>query len=208
MNQTEPAGVTLTQHSRQALHQDLFAILDWGLLPVLMTVTPLIYLFRTRYNLPLAANVDERISLGILLGFRHGSLNPHFFLYPTLYYYVAYLFLILFPTSQFLVWGRILNLGFVGLTAFIAYSFARLHFFSRAAGVISAAFIIVSPIIVNSGSYIGPDALLAAATLATLLFLKEYFEKRTAHSWIVAMFMLGLAVGSKYTAFLLFVAYV
>jgi hypothetical protein len=182
--------------------------LDWGLLPLLMILTPLIYLFRTRYNLPVAANVDERASLAVLLRFHNGSLNPHFFMYPTLYYYTTYFFIDLFPISHILVWGRILNLSFVGLTAFIAYSFARLHFLSRVVGILSASFIISSTTMINSGSYICPDALLAAATLATLLFLMQYFQKPTTHRWIAAMIVLGLAIGCKYTAFLLFVAYV
>jgi hypothetical protein len=208
MTQSEPTGNMSSAVCQQARHRYAFAILDWGLLPFLMVVTPLIYLFRAKYNLPLAANVDERTSLGILLGFHDGTLNPHFFLYPTLYYYVTYLFVYMFQSSQFLVWGRILNLSFVGLTAFVAYSFARLHFSSRAAGIMSAAFIIASPIIVNSGSYICPDPLLAATTLATLLFLIQYFQNRMFRSWLFAMLTLGLAVGCKYTAFLLFIAYV
>src|ERR1700728_2738491 len=207
MTQTEATEITPTPVCPQARRRQAFDVLDWALLPFLMIVTPLIYLFRTKYNLPVAANVDERTSLGILLGFHNGSLNPHFFLYPTLYYYVAYFFLRFSSPAQFLVWGRILNLSFVGLSAFIAYSFSRLYFLSRPAGILAATFIITSPTIVKSGSYICPDPLLAALTLATLLFLMRYFQNPTLRGWIVGMLILGLAVGCKYTAFLLFIAY-
>jgi hypothetical protein len=209
MAQNEPTGDIPTPHCPlQPKYQHALTVLDWGLLPLLMTATPLIYLFRARYNLPVASNVDERTSLEILLRFHNGSLNPGFFMYPTLYYYVTYLFVNRLPISQFLLWGRILNLSLVGLTAFIAYSFARLHFRSRVAGILSAAFIITSPIIVNSGAYLCTDVLLAASALATLLFLTQYFHESALHSWILSMVMIGLAVGCKYTAFLLFIAYV
>jgi hypothetical protein len=183
-----------------------FDFFDWALLPVLMILTPLIYLFRVRYNLPVSANVDERWALVILQRFEHG-LNPHFFLYPTLYYYVTFLFLKLIPSASVLVWGRILNLSFVGLTGFLAYSFCRIYFQSRAAGILAAVFIVSSTTVINSGSYMCPDPLLAALTVASLILLMRYFEKPGQRNWILAMLMLGLTVGCKYTAFLLFIAY-
>jgi 4-amino-4-deoxy-L-arabinose transferase-like glycosyltransferase len=182
-------------------------IVDWGLLPLLMVLAPLIYFFRVQHNLPLAANVDERTALDIFRRFQTSGLNPHFFLYPTLYYYVTYFFTRLFPPSMILVAGRILNLAFVGLTAFVAYSFCRLEFRSRAAGILSAFFVLASPTVVNSGSYICSDALLAATVLGSLLFLIRYFEVPTFRSFLIAMCMLGIAVGCKYTALVLFFAY-
>jgi hypothetical protein len=184
-----------------------FRVLDWGLLPLFMMLLPAIYLFRVHHNLPLAANVDERTSLEIFQRFDTGSLNPHFFLYPTLYYYLIYFALKPFPADLFIEWGRILNLSFVGLTAFVGYTFCRLHFRSRAAGILSAIFIASSTTIVNSGSYICTDALLAVMTLASLLLLLQYFENPSRRNWTIAIIVLGLALGCKYTAFLLFIAY-
>jgi hypothetical protein len=183
-------------------------LFDWALLPLFMVMTPLIYLFRIKYNLPLAANVDERTGLEVLQHFQNGSLNPHFFMYPTLYYYVTYFFTKLFPASMILLWGRILNLSFVGLTAFLAYTFCRIYFQSRAAGILSAIFIVTSETILNSGSYVCTDALLAAGILSCMHLLVRYFEARTQRNWVVAMLVLGFAIGCKYTAFLVFVAYV
>jgi len=189
---------------RQQNPQKLF---DWALLPLLMIGTPLLFFFRTQYNLPLAANVDERTALDIFQRFQSGTLNPHNFLYPTLYYYITYFFTKLFTPSMVLVGGRILNLSFVGLTSYLAYSFCRIYLLSRTAGILSALFIITSPTIVNSGSYICTDVLLAAAILASLLFLVRYFQQTKLRNWLVAMILVGVAVGSKYTALLLFFAY-
>jgi len=187
--------------------QDPQKLFDWALLPLLMVSAPLLFFFRTQYNLPLAANVDERTALDIFQRFQSGGLNPHNFLYPTLYYYITYFFTKLFTPSMVLVGGRILNLSFVGLTSYLAYSFCRIYLRSRTAGILSALFIIMSPTIVNSGSYICTDVLLAAAILASLLFLVRYFQQTTFRNWLVAMIMAGIAVGSKYTALLLFFAY-
>jgi Dolichyl-phosphate-mannose-protein mannosyltransferase len=184
-----------------------WGLLDWGLLPLFVILIPVIYVFRAQYNLPLAANVDERTALEIFHRFEAGSLNPHCFLYPTLYYYLTYFLLKPFPPDLLIEWGRVLNLNFVGLTSFLGYSLCRRYFRSRAAGILSAFFIASSTTIVNSGSYICTDALLAAMTLATLLLLLRYFENPTRRNWAIAMIALGLALGCKYTAFLLFIAY-
>lgn len=191
----------------QAAALQRFRVLDWGLLPLFMILTPAIYLFRVHYNLPLAANVDERTALGIFQRFDTGSLNPHFFLYPTLYYYLMYFLLKLFPPGLLIEWGRILNLSFVGFTSFVGYTFCRLYFRSRAAGILSAIFIASSTTIVTSGSYICTDALLAAMTLAGLVVLLQYFENPSRRNWTIAIVVLGLALGCKYTAFVLFIAY-
>jgi 4-amino-4-deoxy-L-arabinose transferase-like glycosyltransferase len=201
-------SIPSSPRNQQHQHQNVVIAMDWALLPLLMAVTPLFFFFRTQYNLPVAANVDERTALDIFQRFQNGGLNPHYFLYPTLYYYVTYFFVKVFTPSMVLVGGRILNLAFVGLTSFLAYCFCRIYFLSRAAGILSALFIATSPIILNSGSYICTDALLAAMTLAGLLLLVQYFQKPTHRNWTIAMIMLGIAVGCKYTAFLLFVAYV
>jgi hypothetical protein len=181
-------------------------------------IVPLLYFPALFHNLPVAANVDERTALVILERFHNGSLNPHFFMYPTLYYYLTYLWSAAFAAAapgsdpgndlvNDLLWGRALNLGLVGLTAFLAYAFCKRHLASSAAGWIAALCVISSPIITNSGSYLCTDVLLAATTMGSLYYLVAYFAGGGTRSWLLGMLLLGAAVGSKYTAFLLFITY-
>jgi hypothetical protein len=63
-----------------------WALRDWCLALALIVVVPAIYLPYAFHNLPVAAHVDEQTSLLVLKHFHDGSLNPQFFMYPTLYY--------------------------------------------------------------------------------------------------------------------------
>ncbi|TCK72001.1 ArnT family glycosyltransferase [Acidipila rosea] len=159
------------------------------------------------FNLPVAANVDERTGLEILTRFHTSGLNPHFFLYPTFYYYFTYFATRPWSFSDVLLHGRILNMAFVGVTGWIAYMFCVRFFRSRLAGLIAAFAIVTSPLISFSGSYLCTDVFLAASTLASIYFLTGFFTDGNKRSWTTGMVLLGLAVGCKYTAFLLFVAY-
>jgi 4-amino-4-deoxy-L-arabinose transferase-like glycosyltransferase len=180
---------------------------DWCFMLILIMLVPLIYFPYALSNLPVASNVDERISLGILKHFHDGSLDPHFFMYPTLYYYLTYLLTASFPFSKVLFYGRLANLSFVGLTGAVTYAFCRRHLDSRAVGVVAALCVVSSTIITTSGSYLCTDALLAATTMASLYYLVEFFHHRGKRQWLIGMLLLGCAVGCKYTAFLLFIAY-
>jgi hypothetical protein len=201
----EQPGLIIRGETRVWNHSKLS---DLIILPLSLVLPPIIYLAHARYNLPVSATVDERTSLGVLLRFHSGTLNPQFFMYPTLYYYLTFVLTKLFPFQQVLFWGRLLNLSFVGLTAYFGYLFCRDSFNSRAAGVIAALLIVASPTIVHSGSYLCTDVLLAAATMASLLLLHNYFKIRSFTAWLLSMVAIGVAVGCKYTAFLMFVAYV
>jgi hypothetical protein len=184
-----------------------WALWDWCFALVLVIVVPLIYLPYAFHNLPVVAHVDERTSLLVLKRFHDGSLNPQFFMYPSLYYYVTYFLTALFPFSKVLFYGRLLNLSFVGLTAAITYSFCRRHLDSRPAGVVAALCIVGSTTITNSAAYLCTDVLMASATMAALFYLVEFFHYKGRREWLMGMFLLGCAVSCKYTAFLLFISY-
>jgi hypothetical protein len=136
----------------------------------LIVVVPAIYLPYALHNLPVAAHVDERTSLLVLKHFHDGSLNPQFFMYPMLYYYVTYFLTAAFPFSKVLLYGRLLNLSFVGLTAAIMYCLCERHLESRAAGVVAVLCIVSSTTITDSAAYICTDVLLAATSIAALFF--------------------------------------
>ncbi len=184
-----------------------FSIGRWCLLAALLLLVPLLYAPLALHNLPVAANVDERTSLSVLARFYHGSLNPKFFMYPTLYYYVTYFFIAPFGFSKALFLGRLLNLSCVGLLAFATYAFCARHLRSKPAGLLAALCVVGSNIVVSSGAYLCTDVLLAATTLGSLHWLTAYFDHAERRAWLVGMVLLGLAVGCKYTAFLLYIAY-
>jgi Dolichyl-phosphate-mannose-protein mannosyltransferase len=180
---------------------------DWCFALTLVVVVPLLYFPYALHNLPVASHVDERASLAILNHFHEGGWDPHFLMYPTLYYYLTYFLTWICPFAKILFCGRLINLSFVGLTAAVTYSFCRRHLNSRAVGVVASLSIVTSTIVTDSGAYLCTDALLAATTLGCLYYLVEFFHFKGRREWLMGMVLLGAAVGCKYTAFLLYVAY-
>ncbi len=160
------------------------------------------------HNLPVTANVDDRTSLAVLRRFAEGSANPKFFMYPTLYYYLTYVVTAPFGFVKMLFAGRLLNLGFVGATGFLAYWFCLDIFRSRTAGLVAAFSIIFSPMLIASGAYLCTDILLSALTLLAIHLLIRYFDSGSSRDWLLAMLAVGGAIATKYTAAIIFIAYV
>jgi len=179
----------------------------WVLLPLFVLVTLTVYYPFARHNLPVAANVDDRTSLSVLRRFAEGSANPKFFMYPTLYYYLTYAVTAPFGFAKILFTGRLLNLGFVGLTAFLSYLFCLKNFKSAGAGMVAACCVIASPTLISSGAYLCTDVLLAALTMLSLHLLIGYFQSGSSRAWLYAMLAVGGAIATKYTAGILFVTY-
>jgi hypothetical protein len=184
-----------------------WTIWDWCFVIALLVIAPILYFPYVTHNLPVVSHVDERASLAVLKRFHDGSLDPKFFMYPTLYYYVTYFLTIVFPFSKILFYGRLLNLFFVGLTAAITYRFCQRHLNARSIGVIAALCVVTSVTLTNSAAYLCTDVLLTAATLGCLYYLVEFFHYHRRRDWILGMVTLGCAVSCKYTAFLAYIAY-
>ena len=180
---------------------------DWCFVIALLVIAPILYFPYATHNLPVVSHVDERASLAVLQRFHDGSLDPKFFQYPSLYYYVTFFFTAVFPFSKILFYGRLLNLSFVGLTAAITYRFCQRHLNARAIGVIAALCVATSVSLTNSAAYLCTDVLLTAATLGCLYYLVEFFHYHRRRDWILGMVTIGLATSCKYIAFLAYVAY-
>lgn len=179
----------------------------WILLPVLVLAALAIYYPVARHNLPVAMNVDDRTSLGVLLRFHQGSANPKFFMYPTLFYYLTYAFTAVFGFSRILLTGHLFNLALLGLTAWLSALFCVRQFKSVGAGLVAAYCVLLSPTLVSSAAYLCTDILLSAMTILSLDLLMLYFRSRTTRNWLYAMLAVGCAIAAKYTAAVLFIVY-
>lgn len=182
-------------------------IWDWCFVLALLVLVPILYFPYATHNLPVVSHVDERTSLEVLKRFHDSGLDPKFFMYPTLYYYVTYFLTIVFPFSKILFYGRLLNLSFVGLTAAITYRFCQRHLNARAVGVVAALCVATSATLASSAAYLCTDVLLTAATLGSLYYLVEFFHYHRRRDWLLGMLTLGFAISCKYTAFVVYIAY-
>lgn len=161
------------------------------------------------FNLPICANIDERQGLRLLYQFDNFNMNPQFFRYPALYYYITYAFSnILGNINNFIFFGRILNLIIGGGIAIATYKLAVTVYDSKNTGVIAGFFTLSSPIIVDNCSYIITDPLLSLLSLFSILYIYKFFNSdHNLISLFLMILFVGLALATKYTALLLIIVY-
>ena len=141
------------------------------------------------------------------------TMNPHFFAYPSLHIYLIALLVVL-PYSfvqdlslpgllpDLTLYSRALTAVMGTLTVFVVYLIAR-RMFDRTAGVLAAMFLAITAGFIGLSHFATTDIPLtfwmALAFYCCLLALEE----DTTYRYMMAGFVLGLAISTKYTAVLL-----
>ncbi len=177
------------------------------------------------YGLPAIYNMDEVAIMNRALAFATGDLNPHNFLYPTLYFYVLFaweglVFLLgwafgvfdsltafqreffVDPSRLYLV-GRGLTVLCGVLTVTALYRLGS-RVFGRTAGVLSALFLATAPFAVRDAHYIKHDVpvtflvVLTHVALAGLVVVPE--RRRLRRAWAGVGVLAGLAISTHYYA--------
>ena len=180
------------------------------------------------YDLPYIYHPDEPRYVAISLNmFRTGDLNPHFFNYPSLFFYInsiAYIpfYLIgkLFGTfatrsdlsvpliltvgvaktslPSAILFGRSITVVFGLASVVFTYAIGKQITGKAAVGVIAALFLAFSATSVKNDRYITPDTFVVFfATASFLATLLVYYQGKT-WQYIVAGLCIGLTASSKY----------
>jgi len=186
------------------------------------------------WGLPYLYHPDEPLGVWVSLGMlKTGDLNPHFFGYGSVFFYLqalAYVGYFLvgqvmglfqapmdipdiqkvalgvgrsFMPSQ-IVAGRLVSVLLGGLCIVLAYYLGQ-RLVSRQAGVLAAAFVALSPSLTLHSQLITPNIL---ATLSILLELAALVRIRSDSKWLdyaLVGVAFGLAVASKYNTALLII---
>lgn len=194
-------------------------------------------LWGSSFGLPAVYNPDEAAIMTRALAFGTGDLNPHNFLYPTLYFYVLFAwegltFVVLraagvyaslaeFTTAFFVdpswiyLTGRWLSALCGALTVVATYRLGS-RLLTRTTGLIAAAVLAVSPIAVRDAHYVKHDVpvtlLIVLTHVALAGLVMSPSARRAPRRWIVAGGLAGLAISTHYYAVfvaipLLFVAW-
>jgi hypothetical protein len=175
------------------------------------------------YGLPATYNPDETPIMNRALAFAKGDLNPHNFLYPSLYLYALFGWEVLFflvgrvaglfdslaafqrefftnPSRLFLA-GRALSALFGIATVPALYWYGR-RLYGRTAGLVAAAFLAVAPIAVRDAHYVKLDVpvtlfvVLAHAMMAHVV--TDPIAAARRRTWLLAGLFAGLAVSTHY----------
>ncbi|MBE3135699.1 MAG: glycosyltransferase family 39 protein [Acidobacteria bacterium] len=169
----------------------------FGVLGVIVALGLALRLAGVQYGLPAVYNPDEVAIMSRALAFAKGDLNPHNFLYPSLFFYALFGWIGTYFVaarvlgfaaslqafqSQFFVdpsvvylAGRILTVLCGAATIVLVYRLgARL--FGRSAGVVAALFMAVAPFHVRDSHYVKHDVPATLAIVACTLAIVRLWQ--------------------------------
>jgi 4-amino-4-deoxy-L-arabinose transferase-like glycosyltransferase len=183
------------------------------------------------FDLPNLYHRDEARYVSIPLSIlKTGDYNPHFFNYPTLFFYLlsaAYIVYFLFMASR----GRVGNLdglvlpeqvlenvvgranmpsqflvgrGMVAmsgvLTILLVYCITR-KAYSRRAGLLAALLLSVSPTHIRNSHFVAPDVSMILFVVASFTFTYAVWTGGKLRDYLLAGLLAGLAISTKYNAY-------
>jgi hypothetical protein len=197
----------------------------WGLaLAVVLALAALLRIRGLSFGLPAVYNPDEIAIMSRALAFGNGDLNPHNFLYPTLYFYVLFacegLYFIggrllgaipsraafqqsffVDPTGIYLA-GRALGVVCGLLTVWATWRFGR-WLAGPVAGAAAALFLAVAPFAVRDAHYVKhdvPATLLITLAVMAASGLAENAPRERGRQQFLAAATAGLAMSLHYYA--------
>ncbi|MEW5947006.1 MAG: glycosyltransferase family 39 protein [bacterium] len=175
------------------------------------------------WGLPSELNIDETHFVPRAIKFGTGDLNPHFFLYPTLYMYMlfaayAVYFVIglaagafasasdfairyFLDPSPFYIIGRAMTATLSMLTALLVFAAAR-RLFGKHAAFAAAVFFLLSPMNALHSHFVTADVPVTFFMTLSLFFGLLMMETGARKYYLLAGFALGLAAAAKYTGIL------
>jgi 4-amino-4-deoxy-L-arabinose transferase-like glycosyltransferase len=167
------------------------------------------------------AHPDETKFVSIALGMGYGDLNPRWFGYPSLFFYLsASAFAVLyavgrltgdFPTlfafklqffldpSPFHLATRSLSALAGTATIIVTYHLGK-QVAGRAAGLVAALLVAVNPLHVRSSHFGNTDVTMTVFTAAALVFTLRAARRARTRDFVLAGLGYGLAVSTKYPA--------
>lgn len=176
------------------------------------------------FGLPAVYNPDEVSIMSRALAFATGDLNPHNFLYPTLYFYVLFGWIggwfvlgrllgvfqslgafqqqfFTDPSTIYLA-GRALGVVCGVLTIVLTYRLAR-RWWGRAEGLAAAAFLATAPFHVRDSHYVKHDVPVTLAVVAASLAISRIWkgdgaETGSATTWRTSC-LAGVACGLAFS---------
>ena len=194
-----------------------------GALAAILAVGAALRIWGLGFGLPhIAARPDEEVVVRIALGFFSGDYNPHMFLWPSLFFYIAhavarlgyamswilgehrdtaaFVSSLLEDPSWFYVSLRLVSAASGVMTVALVYRFAR-EVFDRAAAMLAALFLALAYLHVRDSHFGVLDVTLVLLILLSVRASWHAAHTDAARGWFVwAGIWAGLATSVKYNA--------
>lgn len=167
---------------------------------------------------------DETLIIHRVLGFFSGDLNPHWFVYPSLYMYILFgVYVFYFVIGKF--WGRYSSPSdliqayvvdptifhlldrfisvFLGTaTVFIVYKIVE-TLFDKKTATISSLFLSLAYLHVRDSHFGVTDVSMTFLVMLCLLFIIRSYKKKNFKNYVISGLIGGLAVSTKYNSLVL-----
>jgi hypothetical protein len=163
------------------------------------------------FGLPAHFHPDEVPKVNAIMRMvEQKTLNPQYFLHPSLLLYCTYFVNVIlqaigfegsFRDTAFLA-GRIVSAIAGTLSIALTYEIGR-RLISRNVGLVAAAFLAVFPLHVTCSRYLKEDALLTFVTLSCILATLVAVQSKRRWVLLIAGFLAGATAGAKYSGILL-----
>jgi hypothetical protein len=232
MHDTIPPGAQVEQTAERSWRRFVTFLLSGGRHPILviLAVAFVLRIVGIKYNLLpfFTLQPDEENVVVRALRFGHGDLNPHWFLYPTFFLYIAfgaYAFMFALghltgifasvnafansffrdPTVFYLI-PRTISAICGTLTVLLVYLITQRLTGNRRTAVFSAACLTVSVSHVRESHSAKPDAVMIFLTVLSFLLALSFLRTNKRSFNVFAGIIAGLAISTKYTAGVIVVA--
>lgn len=200
------------------------------LLAIVILIASLLRIWGIGADLPYIYHPDEPVPIKISLRmFKTGDMNPHFYHWPSLLFYLnflAYVPYYLFgkllgvfqapesilapvevvmggthaPMPTVVLLGRLLSVGFGIGSVLLAYLIGKRLTERAWVGLLAALLVAVGPTTVWHSRWITPDTMAAFFVLASVYAsIRVYQEGKTGY-YVIAAICIGLGASSKYNA--------
>ncbi|MGB3218548.1 MAG: glycosyltransferase family 39 protein [Anaerolineae bacterium] len=207
-------------------------------LAAILLIAVALRLWGINFGLPYLYHPDEPGYVAIAQNMvKTGDLNPHFFNYPTLFFYLNSLAYLPFyavgrvlgvfqtpadiPAPILLVggagmtplaatfWlGRLLTLAFGTGAVMLVYLVGRQLFGSRRVGLLAALLLAISPTNVTHSRYITPDTFVVFFAVFSLWAAVRVYQRGRTRDYVLAGVMAGLTAATKYNGALILICIV
>ncbi len=204
----------------------IFRKLNFALLLILISAS-IVRCWGIGFGLPnTMARPDESLVVSTSLQFLKGDFNPHFFHWPSLYFYIIsglyYFYYILciilakFTTipnlladfgknlSTFFLISRYCSASFGIATVFIVYKIAY-RLFEKRIALISALYLSLAYLHVRDSHFGVTDITMTFFIMCSILYIIKCYEYNSINNYVKAGIFAGLATSTKYSGILLMI---
>lgn len=219
-----------TSHQIRSPYMNFLSILsqNWILVGI-VSFALLRRLWIIGYALPVIYNVDESFCVSTSVRLGGGDLNPHIFMWPHFFFYLLfglYGFFFIFghafgvfesldqfkylyfnDPSYFYFIGRAAS-AIVGAASVLILYFLAKRYRGKEVGLIGAAFLAISTFHSEYSRIALPEVTMTFFVLCTVYNAYRIYEEGKLRNYVWAGLFLGLAVSTKYNAFLVFLTIV